>query len=280
MKQILNLGGLVAVALTALVGCSNETIAPTDINTYFEPKKGDTFTYARYERDSNNARMESSKTVHKWAVIETNLNYKSKNSVAKILQLNFDATGTSKTSPDDTIYLASLADGTIYMNVASATVGRIPLAAPFASEIPFEWFQIGDTKSAGAYEFQSLAGSGIAKDVSYEVGPPIGTLNLRISITSKAKHKGKIATQVGTTLYPSSFHTDHDVRMKAVLIGLTGDTIVDDTLNLGYDIDPAKGIVRQTMASQTVVAMLPLLGARPEKVAGYEMELIGVVRAQ
>src|SRR4051794_29697506 len=121
MKYTLTLGALTAVVISAVAGCSSDTVAPTDINSRFAPKTGDTFTYSRYERDSTNQRVASSKTIHKWVVLATGLTVEDQTDVSRILELNFDATGTAKIAPDDTLYIATPADGRIYMNVVSTT---------------------------------------------------------------------------------------------------------------------------------------------------------------
>lgn len=277
MKQILALGALVAIALTAMSGCSDDSVSGTDINQFFEPKKGDTFTYARYERDMNNQRVDSTKTIHKWIVLETKINYKSRNDVAKILQLNFDMTGTIKTGDDDILYISAPATGEVYMDVISSTIRRIPNVNVFADSIPFDWFQISDTKSSNAVVFASLTGSGITKDVVYP--SPAGNLDLRLNVTGSGYHKGKVPTSVGSTLYPNAFHTDHAVKIKAILWRLTGAAVIDDSLHISYDVDTQEGILRQVMQSDTITANLPIIGRQDQPVNGFEMELIGAVHA-
>lgn len=277
MKNILSLGAAVGVALLTAVGCSDEPTSSTELNTYFAMKQGDTFTYARYDRDMSNQRVDASKTMHKWVVLQTGLNHESKTGVTRVLQLNYDATGTATIAPPDTLYVRSAIDGEIFMTVIGPTLRRIPLAAPFADSIPFAWFKIGDTKTANASSWYSLGTStGIAKDVQYPI-PGLGTVPLRIVINANASHKGKVATSIGATAYPNAFHTDHTMKMTATALG---STIIADSLHLSYDVDVNNGILRQVMMSDSVTATIPGSGPATEAVPGFEMELIGVVRAQ
>jgi hypothetical protein len=273
MKNAISLGALVGVALLAVVGCGDDPVT-TEPNTFFEPKQGDTFTYARYNRNAANQRDESTKTIHKWAVVETNLSYQGKNNVAKIVQMNFQADGTTSAGANDTLYISTGVDGAIYMNVISATVARIPIAADFASQIPFTWVQVSDVKSANVMKYSAIAGGSVVTDVTL----PGVNLPGRVIITDTAYHKGKVGASVNGTNYGNAFHTDHTLKMIATL-NATGSRIVDnDSLHLGFDVDVVNGILRQTMNSDTITATIPLQGPRHEAVAGFEMELISSVR--
>ena len=276
MKNILSLGAAVGLALVTLVGCGDDepTDPGTEVNTYFTMKQGDTFTYARYDRDMNNQRVTASKTMHKWVVIETGLNHQSKTGVTKLLQLNLNADGTATIAPPDTIYIRSGADGEIFMNVIAATISRISIAAAFADSIPFKWFKIGDTKTANTATWPSLGTTtGFTMVVQYPI-PGLGTVPLNITIDADASHKGKVATTIGSTSYPGAFHTDHTVTMDARALG---SPIINDSLHLSYDVEVNNGILRQVMVSDSVTATV---GGSPqtEAVPGFEMELIGVVR--
>jgi hypothetical protein len=278
MKNILSLGAAAGIALLMIAGCGDdEPTTPTEVNTYFATKQGDTFTYARYDRDMNNQRVAGTKTMHKWVVIQTGLQYEGKTGVTKMLQLNYDSSGTTQTGAPDTVYLRSAIDGEIFMNVISATLSRIPIAAAFADSIPFAWFKVSDTKIANTSTWFSLgASSGIIKDVQYPF-PGLGTVPLRVIITANAYHKGKVATSVGSTAYPNAFHTDHSVKMNATALG---QPIIQDSLHLSYDVDVNNGILRQVMESDSVTATIPGSPAATEAVAGFEMELVAVVRAK
>lgn len=277
MKNTLLFGAALGIALLTAVGCGDDATSPTDINTHFELKQGDTFTYARYDRDMQNQRVESTKTMHKWVVVQTGLTYQGKTGVAKMLQLNFDATGTSQTGPADTVYIRSAVDGEVFMNVISATLSRIPIAAPFADTIQFKWFKVSDTKQSNASTWFSLGTqTGFIQDVEYPL-PGLGNVPVRLNINAFAYHHGKVPTTIGTTSHPNAFHTDHTVTLTAT--GL-GSTFIQDSLHLSYEVDVTSGILRQTMTSDSVTATLPGSGPVSEAVLGFEMELVSAVRAK
>ena len=272
MKNIISLGALAGVALMALVGagCGEEPTS-TNINTHFEPKKGDTFTYARYDRDMNQQRVNESKTTHKWIVLDANISHQGMTSVARILQLNLDANGTATIAPNDTLYIRSGTDGKVYMDVIGAAVRRIEAAADLAAQIPFIWMQVTDTKTSNSLKFE---GAFKIADVS------LSGIPLRITFRDTAYHKGKVATTINGVAYPGAFHTDHTLRMHATTQLQAAPVIDNDSLHMSFDFDVANGLLRQSMLSDTITVMMPIVGTRQEMVAGFDFELVSVARAK
>lgn len=285
MKHFLSLGALTGIAMLAIAGCSDDSIAPTDINTHFEPRRGDTFTYARYERDMTNARREDTKTIHKWAVIDADLTYEGKTNVARVVQMNFAADGTTSLGPNDTLYIRSAIDGQVFMNALQQTVSRVPIAAGFASLIPFTWVQISDTKIAGTLMYDGLLTSqqtGVAaSQQTTDVQVPISGNNVRLRVTlnDQAYHKGKTPVTVGTTSYANAFRTDHTLKMLATAIDFPNlpALINNDSLHMRFEVDVENGLLRQVVESDSIT--VNLLGQVSTQAApGFEMELINVVR--
>jgi hypothetical protein len=275
MKNILSLGALLGAALFVVAGCSSTPEDSTELNTYFQPKTGDTFTYARYDRDMDNQRVQSSKTMHKWVVLQTGLSYQGKTSVSKILQLNYDSTGTVPSGTADTVYIRTGADGEIFMNVISATVARIPIAAQFASAIPFTWVKVTDTKTSVPMTWSAIAGNSVVTDVTL---PGLGVPG-RVIISDTAYHKGKTGATIDGNAYGNAFHTDHTMKMMATLLA-TGTRIIDnDSLHMAYDFDINNGLLRQAMSSDSITANLPG-GATAQAVNGFEFVLVSAVRAK
>lgn len=277
MRNFITLGIAALLATGAFVGCSSDNgTQPTQLNPFFELKQGDTFTYARYERDMNNQRVESSKTMHKWAVLQTDLSFAGQSKVARILQINYDGSMSTEISPRDTIYIRSAIDGKIWIyNMIGTAIARVPSAAPFASSVPAGWFQAGDNKNAGALSWSSTGGLIIAYDT---VDVPPLTVPLKLEISGTAYHKGKVPTSVGSTTYANAFHTDHTITVKATgTVGGFPITAMDDSLALSFDTDITSGIIRQVMKSDTVVTNLTGTPS-PTPVPGFEMELVGMVR--
>jgi hypothetical protein len=275
MKNLLSIGavaGLFVASLVGLVGCGDDPAAPTDINTHFQPKQGDTFTYARYDRDMNNQRVTSSKTIHKWVVIQAGLSHEGRNDVAKIVQLNYQADGVTSSGPNDTLYISSNANGEVFMNVIGATISRIPIAADFASQVPFTWVKVTDTKTANTMRYSAILGGSTVFNATIPGFPT----PLQVIVTDTAYHKGKTGATIEGNTYGNAFHTDHTMKMLATTAGFT--IINNDSLHLGFDVDVSGGILRQTMDSDSITATIPLQGARTEAVAGFEMVLISSVR--
>jgi hypothetical protein len=261
-----------ALSALALSACGDDSTNPIDLNPYFELKKGDTFTYARYDRGMDNQRIASSKTMHRWAVVETNLNYEGLLNASRIIQINYDGTGSSETGRD-TLYVRSAIDGEIYIyNAVGSVLSRISVAAPLAAGIQKRWYRVSDVKTASAKEWAPIVGA-----TQLTADGNVGGIPVSAIIKARAFHKGKQATNVEGTNYPNAFHTDHAISAIASAFGTE---ILNDTLTIRYDVDLDHGILREEMASDSVRMRNQSGDWETVPVGGFEMVFVSMVRAK
>ncbi len=259
MKQLLQTLLILVVAAVTMVGCADSP-TQTTVNIYLQYKKGDTFTYNYYTRDSTNQRIQSSKQVRTWTVLKTDTAVDSRINVIAVDEKIFDAAGTTQTG-GDTLYFTSQADGRVEQyDIIRNLMALIPVVANYRDSISSEWVRIGDTKTAQATTWESLPGGLTVNNVDI---PLVGKTS--ITLTMNAAHQGRHDTTSMAGSFTNNYRTNHTLTFKA--------SILTDSLIAHYDIDTKGGVVYQSADSKMIAA----LGLQ---VAGFDMELVSYTRAQ
>jgi hypothetical protein len=265
---------LAGSVLIGVAGCSEDTPTQTveggQVLTF---KTGDSFKYEAYDRDTNNVRIDTSKKVKVWTVLDTNLSIYSQTHVTRILQTNYDAAGTTQDPihPTDTLYMKVNGEGQVFQyDALGAMVGRIQAAASFAPSVPKQWVQIADTK--GAAVISSTSATQFDANVS---GLPV-TIHLSMSGNSTGKQPVLLhmANNKDTT-FANSFHADHSLKVLADQTG--GAQILSDSIKVHYDVEVNGGLLKQTIDSKTVT-LTTGFGNIVQPVTGFEMVLVSYTR--
>lgn len=292
MKKLLNCAVLAAL-LIGVGGCGNDDTVnpPVNTNATVEFKQNDKFRYAYYEHDtaasSFDARIESSRQIKEWTVLQTGLSVGGRSSVSKIEEVTYTDQAGTVVGSRDTLYLQGTASGNgevLQYNVLNAVIRRFLAVVNYADSLPSHWAKISDTKTTGAMTWNSLFSNSLDTKLSIDI-PGFGTVNPDVTITMRGSHKGTQAVTVAAGPYPSSVHTDHAIAVAAsvqVAPGQPSQEVVRDTLTLSYDVDVKGGILRQVLHSGnfTPQGVLTLAGVKPAKIPGFELELLSVTRVQ
>jgi hypothetical protein len=267
MKQFLKCLALAATASMLVAGCSDDspTTPPTNDPTSVQFKANDKYTYNYYPHDVNDNRDNSGKLVKVWTVLSVNNSVGGRTNVVKIEEKTFGSDGVTPTGLADTFSFQSNTDGKFSQyNLLRAVVKRIPQGEVFLQNVPENWVQVGDTKTATATSWDALGSGPISDSIS------ILGFQAKVTFAMNAAHKGKQSVTVPSGTFASSFHTDHKV-----VINVDSDALsmhAKDTLSLSYDITPQHGIVRQSLSSKT-------FSAANQQVPGFDMELVSVTSA-
>lgn len=284
MKHFLQ-WALAAAVVFSVAGCSSSDDTPTlppVTNRTIEFKKGDTFKYSYYDRDSvTDQRIDSSKKVKQWDVIASGLTLDGYTNVVQIEETTFSDLAATQVASKDTFYFQATGngDGKVFQyDALGAVIGRFFAAASYKDSIPAIWVQISDTKTSSAATWNSLYAGDLTTLLNVPSPLGGGTIPVPLTIDMTASHKGTQATTVGAGTFGASVHTDHQIVVSGTY---SGQTVVQDTLTLSYDVDATAGVLRQVLHAGTFTPQGQLaLMIGPKKIDGFELELQSYTRAQ
>jgi hypothetical protein len=274
MKKLLLTCLAAGSVLLGVAGCSSgNTVAPIEGSQYLKYGKGDMMTYEVYDRDAANARVDASKSIRVWTVLDTGITYQNKSGVARIEEINYQADGTTETSRD-TIYVLSGEDGKVYQyNLLGSMVARISVAKDFADSVPKSWVWIGDIKDTGPLSWLSAG--------TVQFNMTVQTITAKATVSMNASHVGKKSVTVNDSTFANAFHTDHTLLVSATPVSGGTTQLLNDSLAIHYDIDITAGIVKQTMDSKSVSVTAPGVPIPiPVPVTGFEMNLKSYTKAK
>lgn len=289
MKRSFAALATLAIFSIVMIGCGEDDTPTVQVNQYLKFNVGDQFTYNYYDRDPSNARVDSTKKVLVWTVLQTDINFENRDVVTEIQQIKFEADGTT---PIDTtmVYFVANGQGQLQQyNLLQMVVGQFSSETlnlqPVIAQIPNTWIQVSDTKSPSALNWNASNLLDLSlNDVEVAGGE---TLDAKLQMGVNSNHKGKVTTTVEAGTYDDAFITDHlvpttilgneDKTIGGVIEVTKGSPIIRDTMALHYAVSISGGILSQTMDSKTTaIVPLPLL---TYPIPGFEMELTSVTRA-
>ena len=282
-RQFLAVLLLPILAVVGMVGCGDDDpVVP--VNPYMKFAAGDTFNFDYYDRDSTGARQDASKQVIVWAVVRTDLDTLGKDGVTEIVETRYDATGTTQTGSSK-IYVLANGQGEFHQYDLMRTVmdrfsGGVDLSA-YLDSIPKVWVQVGDTKSASAIQIQDLAAGTLINKTLKDVTVSTFTFDAQIKMGIRSQHLGKTSVTVPAGTYASAYSTDNFVRVNLSNVDEipplipAGTVLVNDSVNIRYDLDVEDGPIRQQIESKA----LTIAGLFPLNINGSEMVLTSSTRA-
>ncbi|MCB0714339.1 MAG: hypothetical protein KDD67_18580 [Ignavibacteriae bacterium] len=270
------------IIATAMVGCGDDN--PTvSVNPVLKFTSGDKFTYNYYERDENDARVESSKQVVVWTVLRSGLDTLSENGVVEIQEVRFEADGTTEKSRSK-IYFAidqgELSQYNLFQTVLERFSGQVDLSS-YIGDLPNTWVKVNSTKDASARVLQS--NSNIVSQTLKDVMVLTLVFDAKLKLGINSQHLGKVEVTAPTKTYSAAYATDNWVNVNATnpeeisvppITIPANSNIINDSVLIHYDVDITDGILRQTMGSKTVM----VAGTVSQPINGYEMELTAVER--
>jgi hypothetical protein len=271
---------LAGLALIGMAGCSNDTVAPVAGNETLTYKKGDVFKYEYYEHDSTNAKIDASKKIKTWTVLDTNLSYAGKNRVTRVQQVTTDGDGTSNPKTD-TVYVLADATGDVYQyNLVGQMVTRIPAAATYGDSIPKQWVLINNTKASGAGV--ALASAGISL---FNITVPVSGNNVPVALTTKMNgaSSGTDSFKLANATYAHTFGANHSLSVfgQTTILGQTF-TVLNDSMAFHSAVSVDAGIVREWLDSKKVNVdpgvIVPGTPPIPQPIPGFEMNLVSYSR--
>lgn len=283
-RQFLAVLLLPIFAVVGMVGCGDDEPPVVPVNPYMKFAAGDTFKFDYYDRDSAGTRQDASKQVIVWAVVRADLDTLGKDGVTEIVETRYDATGTTQTGSSK-IYVLANGQGEFHQYDLMRTVmdrfsGGVDLSA-YLDSIPKVWVQVGDTKSASAVEIEDLAAGMVFTKTLNDVTVASFTFDAQIKMGIRSQHLGKTSVTVPAGTYASAYSTDNFVRVNLsnvdAISGVipAGTVLVNDSVNVHYDLDVEDGPVRQQIESKALL----VAGLYPVNVNGSEMELTSSTRA-
>lgn len=286
-RQFLAVLLLPIFAVVGMVGCGDDEPPVVPVNPYLKFTTGDTFEFDYYDRDLTGARQDASKQVIVWAVVRTDLDTLGKDGVTEIVETRYDATGTTQTGSSK-IYVLANGQGEFHQYDLMRTVmdrfsGGVDLST-YLDSIPKVWVQVGDTKSASAVEIEDLAAGALITKALNDVTVATFTFDAQIKMGIRSQHLGKTSVTVPAGTYASAYSTDNFVRVNLsnttpITVGpITlppGSTLVNDSVNVHYDLDVEDGPIRQQIESKALL----VAGLYPLNINGSEMELTSSTRA-
>ena len=277
-----------AIIAIGMIGCGDDDGPTITVNPTLKFNAGDKYTYNYYERDSTNARVESSKQVVVWTVLESELSTLGENGVAKIEEVRFEADGTTEISRS-TVYLAidlgELSQYNLFKDVVKRfSTDQVDLST-YVGDVPDTWVIVNSTKDANARILQS--NSNFFTKTITDVTVPLPGLpdplvfDATMQLGYEANQIGKMPVTVPEGTYENAFSTDDQVYVTIknkddipLPIGTlpANSNIIKDSVTFHYDVDVESGILRQTMDSKTILVAQQL----PQVINGFEMEMTAV----
>jgi len=285
MTQKLILLLIPCLLAVGVVACGDDP-GSAQLNQDFTFRANDKFTYDYYQKDSNNVRDDASKQVVVWTVLRVGLDTLNKPDVAEIEEVRYDATGTTEEGRSK-IYMKTNTDGAVLVYDLVGTVlnrfsGGVDLT-PYLDQVSKDWVTIGSTKDANARVLANVF-TPISKTLNNVVIPPLDPFDVRLEVDVRADHKGAMEITVPAGTYEKAYATDTKVfvgmsNVDPIIVASVpvpaGTTIVDDSVNIRYEIDINAGVLRQESDSKQFLAA----GFFPTLISGYQMELTAVERA-
>lgn len=235
-------------------------------------ESGDTLTYDFRDRDTNDT--PTGPTMKRsWFVLGTGLTLHGRDNVTEILEIRYDASGTTETGRD-TIYYSTAGDGSVYQyNILHKLLGRIEGGEVFLPEIPEQWVKITSTQAASGATWSAITPDSIKLTSVTLSGVPFP---VDITFRMMARHDGaqQLSSSAGAF---SGVRTTHTLSVKIALSGSIPITVLNDVVTATFDYAPVVGIVRQTLQGKNLVASL---GGQDvvQPVLGYETSLTVVKR--
>lgn len=286
MTQKLILLLIPCLLAVGVVACGDDDPGSAQVNQDFAFRANDKFTYDYYQKDSNNVRDDASKQVVVWTVLRVGLDTLNRTDVAEIEEVRYDATGTTVVDSSK-LYMKTNTDGAVLVYDLVGTVlnrfsGGVDLT-DYLDQVSKDWVTIGSTKDANARVLLNVF-TPISKTLNNVVIPPLDPFDVRLDVDVRADHKGAMEVTVPANTYEKAYVTDTKVFVEMsnvddiVVLGQTvdaGTTIVDDSVNIRYEIDINAGVLRQESDSKQFLAA----DFFPTLISGYQMELTAVERA-
>lgn len=246
---------------------TSPAIPITIIHTPTSLEKGDTLVYGFRDRDTNDAPTGSTMK-REWHVMQTGIAAYGRDNVTEIVELQYDASGTSVLARD-TIYYSVAPDGSVYQyNLLHDLLARIDQGEAFVTQVPEQWVKITDTQAPSGTTWSAITPDSITITDLAIPGVPV---NVDVVFRMSATHDGarSVVTPAGTF---NGVRTTHRLQVKLRLAGPIPITILDDAVAATFDYIPVVGLLSQTLQGKNLVASL---GGQEvaQAVRGFEMSL-------